>query len=80
MAMRPRFRMLAVAPLLLAGVLTCLSNNGFAEATSESVTQIVLLGTGTPITDPDRSGPATAIIVNDTPYIIDFGPGLFILM
>jgi ribonuclease BN (tRNA processing enzyme) len=40
------------------------------------VTQIVLLGTGTPNADPDRSGPAIAIVVNDTPYIIDFGPGV----
>ncbi len=40
------------------------------------VTQIVLLGTGTPSPDPDRSGPATAIVVNGTPYLIDFGPGV----
>lgn len=26
--------------------------------------------------DPDRSGPATAIVVNDTAYLIDFGPGV----
>ncbi len=39
-------------------------------------TRIVLLGTGTPSPDPDRSGPATAIIVNGTPYLIDFGPGV----
>lgn len=39
-------------------------------------TQIVMLGTGTPYPDPDRSGPATAIVVDDTPYLIDFGPGV----
>jgi ribonuclease BN (tRNA processing enzyme) len=39
-------------------------------------TQIVLLGTGTPGWDPDRSGPATAIVVNGTPYLVDFGPGV----
>jgi ribonuclease BN (tRNA processing enzyme) len=39
-------------------------------------TQIVLLGTGTPGPDPDRSGPATAIIVNGTAYLVDFGPGV----
>lgn len=39
-------------------------------------TQIVLLGTGTPGAEPDRSGPATAIVVDDTPYIVDFGPGI----
>ena len=39
-------------------------------------TRVVMLGTGTPRPDPARSGPATAIIVNDTPYLIDFGPGV----
>jgi ribonuclease BN (tRNA processing enzyme) len=39
-------------------------------------TQIVMLGTGCPRPDPARSGPATAIIVDDTPYLIDFGPGV----
>ncbi|HKR37139.1 MAG TPA: MBL fold metallo-hydrolase [Steroidobacteraceae bacterium] len=39
-------------------------------------TQVVLLGTGSPPADPDRSGPATAIVVNDTPYLVDFGAGV----
>jgi ribonuclease BN (tRNA processing enzyme) len=39
-------------------------------------TRIVMLGTGTPRPDPNRSGPATAIVVNETPYLIDFGPGV----
>lgn len=39
-------------------------------------TQIVLLGTGTPNPDPDRSGPCVAIIVNGTPYLVDCGPGV----
>ncbi|MHA1305282.1 MAG: hypothetical protein ACTSPI_16410 [Candidatus Heimdallarchaeaceae archaeon] len=42
----------------------------------ESTTQIILLGTGTPNAEPDRSGPSIAIIVNKTPYLIDFGPGI----
>jgi len=43
---------------------------------SNQTTKVVLLGTGTPNADPDRSGPCTAIVVNDTPYLIDFGPGV----
>jgi ribonuclease BN (tRNA processing enzyme) len=39
-------------------------------------TQVVLLGTGTPPADPDRSGATTAIVVNDTPYLVDFGAGV----
>src|SRR5437879_3447845 len=45
-------------------------------ATSPPRTQIVLLGTGNPSADPDRSGPSVAIVVNDTPYIVDCGPGV----
>jgi ribonuclease BN (tRNA processing enzyme) len=37
---------------------------------------VVLLGTGNPKPDPDRSGPATAIVVNGSAYLIDFGPGV----
>ncbi len=36
----------------------------------------VLLGTGTPVPDPDRSGPATAIVVDGSAYLVDFGPGV----
>ena len=39
-------------------------------------TRVVLLGTGTPVPDPERSGPATAIVVDDRAYLIDFGPGV----
>jgi ribonuclease Z len=45
-------------------------------ASPPSQTKVVLLGTGTPAANPDRSGPATAIVVNDTAYLIDFGPGV----
>jgi ribonuclease BN (tRNA processing enzyme) len=41
-----------------------------------SKTQIVLLGTGTPLPDPERSGPSTAIVVNGAAYIVDFGTGV----
>ncbi|HKQ75124.1 MAG TPA: MBL fold metallo-hydrolase [Blastocatellia bacterium] len=42
----------------------------------QSKTRVVLLGAGTPNADPDRSGPAVAVVVNDTPYVIDCGPGV----
>lgn len=38
--------------------------------------RIVLLGTGNPNADPDRSGPSVAIVVDQTPYLVDFGPGV----
>ncbi len=37
---------------------------------------MVFLGTGTPLPDPDRSGPATAIVVNGSVYIFDAGAGV----
>ncbi len=50
---------------------------GFAQAQKEtSKTQIVLLGTGTPAPDPEHSGPSTAIVVNGTAYLVDFGTGV----
>jgi ribonuclease BN (tRNA processing enzyme) len=39
-------------------------------------TKVVMLGTGTPNADPDRSGPAVAIVVNGHAYIVDAGPGV----
>ncbi len=39
-------------------------------------TKVVLIGTGTPNNDPDRSGPATAIVVDDRAYLVDAGPGV----
>jgi ribonuclease Z len=35
-----------------------------------------MLGTGNPNPNPERSGPAVAIVVGDQPYLIDFGPGV----
>lgn len=51
-----------------------------AVAQSPSVagphTQVVVLGTGTPVAEPDRSGPAVAIVVNGAAYLVDCGPGV----
>src|SRR5437588_848643 len=38
--------------------------------------QVIMLGTGTPNAEPDRSGPSVAIVVNNQPYLVDFGPGV----
>jgi ribonuclease BN (tRNA processing enzyme) len=39
-------------------------------------TQVVMLGSGNPNADPDRSGPAVAVVVNDRAYLVDCGPGV----
>ena len=42
----------------------------------QTTSSIVILGTGTPNPDPDRSGPAVAVVVNQTAYLVDAGPGV----
>lgn len=61
---------------LLLGTSGSSSQGALPVSSRPSVTRVVLLGTGTPNADPDASGPAVAIVVNDTPYIIDSGPGV----
>jgi ribonuclease BN (tRNA processing enzyme) len=43
---------------------------------AQTHTQLVVLGTGTPNADPERSGPAVAIVVNGSAYLVDAGPGI----
>ena len=39
-------------------------------------TVVITLGTGTPFPDPDRSGPATAVVVGDRVFLFDAGAGV----
>ncbi len=68
------FRFLMIVCLLI--LTTSLSAQQQQVKQPTSHTQIVLLGTGNPPADPDRSGPATAIVVDGTPYLVDFGAGV----
>jgi ribonuclease BN (tRNA processing enzyme) len=66
-----------VLPALLVLLFMSIGSQSLPNSSnSQSRTQIVLLGAGTPNADPDRSGPAVAIVVNDTPYVVDCGPGV----
>lgn len=49
---------------------------GSAHPTAPPATRVVMLGTGTPNADPERSGPAVAVVVGDAAYLIDAGPGI----
>lgn len=49
---------------------------GAQDAVAAPRTTIVMLGTGTPIPDPDRSGPAVAVVVDATAYLFDAGTGV----
>lgn len=62
--------------LLCAVCATPAATRSISQAPEKLKTQIVLLGTGTPNADPERFGPSVAVVVNDTPYIVDSGPGV----
>jgi ribonuclease BN (tRNA processing enzyme) len=47
-----------------------------AARAESSVTQVVMLGTGTPNADPERSGPSVAVVVRGKAYLVDCGPGV----
>lgn len=42
----------------------------------QAAAKVVILGTGTPIADPSRSGPAVAVVVGGQAYLVDAGPGI----
>ena len=71
------FTRVAVASVVIAGVFaTTRVDSQPSPSPAPSRTQVVLLGTGTPPADPDRSGAATAVVVNGTAYLVDFGAGV----
>lgn len=45
-------------------------------ASQEPRTRVVVLGTGNPNADPERSGPAVAVLIDDRSYIVDAGAGV----
>ena len=67
---RPSVRVCVVAAVL--AVLGC----GQSAPAAPSTARLVLLGTGTPNSDPARSGPAVAVIVGGESYLVDAGPGI----
>lgn len=64
-----------VAPLAVAMLVFAPPIRG-AGSLADHPTRVVLLGTGTPNADPNRSGPAVAVVVNGTTYLVDAGAGV----
>jgi ribonuclease BN (tRNA processing enzyme) len=62
-------------PLLATALLAPLASTAPAQPATHR-TRVVLLGTGTPNADPDRSGPAVAVVVDGSAYLVDAGPGV----
>jgi ribonuclease Z len=85
-------RTFRLTPLLLAATLTlCIPACGRAEersvpsevpAAADPTTgaaagaRVVMLGSGGPPPDPERSGPALAVLAGGRVYLVDFGPGV----
>ena len=64
-----------LATVAVVAVITLAAGDATTQS-APSRTQVVLLGTGNPGPSPEHSGPATAIIINGQPYLVDFGPGV----
>lgn len=59
---------------LMVSILTLLALGAIQPAGAQ--TDVVILGTGTPVPDSDRSGPSTAVIYNGEAYVFDAGGGM----
>ena len=46
-------------------------------STGDTNTKLVILGTGTPLPNPYRSGPSYALVVSGYPYLVDAGEGIW---
>ena len=69
---------IAFVPALITVAMTAVAQQPTSQMSMIGAlrTKVVLLGTGTPVPDPERSGPATAIVVDNSAYLVDFGPGV----
>jgi ribonuclease Z len=70
MTFRRRFAALVVAAAAASGSI------GSRFAAQEAATSVVLLGTGTPVPNPDAFGPATAIVRGNQTFLVDAGAGV----
>ena len=73
MGLRPLKIRLCLVIIVCAATGFALSES---PARKNSNTEVVVLGTGTPSADPERSGPAVAIVANNRAYLVDCGPGV----
>jgi len=62
--------------ILLGAMVLSIATGCATRQAHSGATRVVMLGTGTPNADPDRSGPAVAVVVGDRAYLVDCGPGV----
>jgi ribonuclease BN (tRNA processing enzyme) len=68
--------MRSITIILSICLLSSMHLNAQRDYSTSETTKVVMLGTGNPNPSPSQSGCSVAIVVNDIPYIVDFGPGL----
>lgn len=73
---RPRLTA-AASILCLLALVPGLGGAVAKDYSTSEITKVVMLGSGMPLPDPRRSGPAVAIVVNGAPYIVDAGEGVW---
>lgn len=65
---------LAYSIVVILGITAAGGVEGASTPSPRSVA--IILGSGTPEANPERSGPGVAIVVGDSAYLIDAGPGI----
>ncbi|MFC2102525.1 CapA family protein [Bacteroidota bacterium] len=77
---RPGVRLLRISEPICDSMTISISFDSLMQQVNRLLpdgnTYVVMLGSGNPNPDPHQSGCSIAIVVNDVPYIVDFGPGL----
>jgi ribonuclease BN (tRNA processing enzyme) len=70
-------RMIIIAIVSAAAVVPAVAQTQqSAPAASSKNVEIIFLGTGYPIPNPDRHGPSLAIVANGKAYLVDAGTGI----
>jgi ribonuclease BN (tRNA processing enzyme) len=70
-----RYGQWGLLPLFVAA-LTALSGQAAVPASPSATARVVMLGTGSPVPDPQAHGPATAIVVGSRVFLVDAGAGV----
>ena len=77
-----RYRHLTRATTVAASVMLAFAANAAGQSPERAArshagrTRVIMLGTGIPVPDPDRFGPAVVVLVDSTPYLFDMGVGV----
>lgn len=72
--MNRRWILLTVVAMSLTALIA--AQDGAPQSSGRSRTRLVMLGTGNPGANPDRFGPASVVLIDNVPYLVDMGAGV----